>query len=113
MRQRSVGIVLVLLFLGSAGATLAQGLTNATLRGRVTNEGQGLPGVTVMIASRSLQGSRTAVTSANGDYAFAGVPPGDYSVTFAIQAFKSVTRTVVLSAAQESRLDTVMSLAGV
>ena len=113
MRRRSISIVLVLLLLGSARATFAQGLTNATLRGRVTNEGQGLPGVTVTITSRSLQGSRSAVSSANGDYAFAGVPPGEYSVTFAIQAFKTVTQTVGLSAAQETRLDTVMNLAGV
>jgi outer membrane receptor for ferrienterochelin and colicin len=113
MRRPSFSIVLVLLLLGSAGAALAQGLTNATLRGRVTNEGQGLPGVTVTITSRSLQGSRTAVTSANGDYVLVGLPPGEYTATFAIQAFKTVTQTVALSAAQESRLDAVLSLAGV
>ncbi len=113
MRRPSLRIVLVLLLLGSAGAALAQGLTSATLRGRVSNEGQGLPGVTVTIASKSLQGSRTSVTTSNGDYAFAGVPPGEYSVTFAIQAFKTVTQTVALSAAQETRVDTVLSLTGV
>ncbi|MEO8585425.1 MAG: carboxypeptidase-like regulatory domain-containing protein, partial [Acidobacteriota bacterium] len=113
MRRRSFSIVLVLFFLGSAGATLAQGLTNATLRGRVTNEGQGLPGVTVTIASRSLQGARIAVTSSNGDYVLVGVPPGDYTVSFTIQAFKTVTQTIALSAAQETRVDAVMNLAGV
>ncbi|MCM3875693.1 MAG: TonB-dependent receptor [Thermoanaerobaculia bacterium] len=113
MRRRSLSIVLVLLLLGSAGATLAQGLTNATLRGRVTNEGQGLPGVTVTITSRSLQGARTAVTSTNGDYVLVGLPPGDYTVVFAIQAFRTVTQTLALSAAQESRVDAVMNLAGV
>lgn len=113
MRSRSLSIVLVLLLLVSAGAAYAQGLTNATLRGRVTNEGQGLPGVTVTIASRSLQGSRTAVTSTNGDYVLVGLPPGEYTVAFAIQAFKTVTQTIALSAAQETRIDAVMNLAGV
>jgi hypothetical protein len=113
MRRRSFSIVLILLFLVSAGAAFAQGLTNATLRGRVTNEGQGLPGVTVTASSRSLQGARTAVSSANGDYVLVGLPPGEYTVTFTIQAFKTVTQSLALSAAQESRVDAVMNLAGV
>ncbi len=113
MRRRFPSILIVLLLLLGAGASLAQGLTNATLRGRVTNEGQGLPGVTVTITARTLQGARTAVTSTNGDYVFVGLPPGDYSVTFTSQAFKTVTQTVALSAAQETRLDTVMNLGGV
>jgi outer membrane receptor protein involved in Fe transport len=113
MRLRSPGLLIVLLLILSAGASFAQGLTNATLRGRVTNEGQGLPGVTVTITSRTLQGARTAVTSTNGDYVFVALPPGDYTVSFAIQAFKSVTQTIALTTAQETRLDAVMSLAGV
>ena len=65
-----------------AGIALAQGNPTSTLTGRVINEGQGLPGVTVNVKSPTLQGTRTAVTSVNGDFVLPQLPPGDYTVTF-------------------------------
>ncbi len=112
MRRFLVPLSLSLLLLGALGA-FAQGVTNATLRGRVTNEGQGLPGVVVSIKSPALQGTRAAPTSANGDFVFPGLPPGEYTVTFTLQGFKTEARTVPLTVGQEARLDAVLSLAGV
>jgi len=56
------------------GATEAGGTAGATIRGRVTFAGYGVPGVTVKL------GTHTAVTDAEGIYEFWGVEPGRYIV---------------------------------
>ncbi len=111
--RRPLRLLLALALSVAAGAALAQSVTTATLRGRVTNEGQGLPGVLVSITSPALQGARTAPTSANGDYVFPGLPPGTYTVTFTLQGFKTETRTTPVAVGQEARLDAVLGLSGV
>ncbi len=113
MRRAGFRVFLVLAFLASSTAARAQSVTTATLRGRVTNEGQGLPGVVVSLRSSALQGERTAPTSANGDYVFPGLPPGEYTVTFTLQGFRTETRTKAVTVGQEARLDAVLGLAGV
>ena len=113
MRRTGTRVVLVLFLLASAGALFAQSVTSAALRGRVTNEGQGLPGVLVTVKSVALQGARTTSTSSNGDYVLPGLPPGEYTVTFALQGFKPEVRTQPVTVGQEARLDAVLSLAGV
>jgi len=58
------------------------GQTTGTVEGTVTDQSNApLPGVTVELTSPSLQGSRTAVTSADGRYRFPSVPPGAYTIT--------------------------------
>ena len=96
-----------------AGVAFAQGNPSATLTGRVINEGQGLPGVTVTVKSPNLQGTRTAVTSVNGDFVLPQLPPGDYNITYTMSGFQTVTRQVKLSAAQTSNVQVTMSLAAV
>lgn len=113
MRRSGLRLVLVLVFLSISGAAAAQSITTATLRGRVANDGQGLPGVLVTVRSNALQGARTTSTSANGDYVFPGLPPGDYTVAFALQGFRAETRAVAITVAQEARLDAALVLAGV
>ena len=103
-------LVVAVLF---AGIALAQGNPTSTLTGRVINEGQGLPGVTVNVKSPTLQGTRTAVTSVNGDFVLPQLPPGDYTVTFTMSGFQTVSRQVKLSAAQTTQVLTTMSLASV
>ncbi len=105
---------LALAVLVTTGATaLCQSITTSALRGRVTNDGQGLPGVSVEVASPALQGTRTAFTSTNGDYVFAALPPGGYTVTFKLQGFETLTRQANLSTAQQATVDAVMNVAGV
>src|SRR5947199_1813334 len=55
--------------------------TTGTLVGTVTSGGSPLPGATVTVASPALQGVRTTVSGANGDYSVPALPPGKYSVT--------------------------------
>ena len=101
------------ILLAAEGVLLAQGITNSALRGRVTTEGQGLPGVAVELTSPTLQGTRTAYSTANGDYVFVGLPPGDYTVSFKLQGMVTVTKTVTLTTAQQATLDAVLKLSGV
>src|SRR5450631_776983 len=115
MIRRSLGLkfIAVVLLLCSGSLALAQGLTNSGLRGRVENENAGLPGVVVVVKAATLQGERTASTTANGDYGFAGLPPGEYTVTFKLSGFETVTRAVTLRAGQQESLDAKMVVSGV
>ena len=57
------------------------------------NTGGVLPGVTVEAASPALiEGSRIAVTDAQGRYAFTALRPGAYTVTFSLSGFTTVVR---------------------
>jgi outer membrane receptor for ferrienterochelin and colicin len=105
--------VAVLAIVLSGGSAAGQGLPSATLTGRVTQAAQALPGVTVTARSPNLQGSRSATTTLNGDYAFNNMPPGEYTITFELSGFQTVTRAVRLAASQKVDVDAAMSLAGV
>ncbi len=93
-----------------AGVATGQGLPSATLTGHVTTGDTSLPGVAVTVKSPALQGSRSTVTTSNGDYAFNSLPPGDYTVTFEQSSFQPVSRTVRLAGAQKERLDASLSV---
>src|SRR5512140_2412984 len=97
-RFLSVFVAVALLVVGATAN--AQGLPTATISGRVINEGQGLPGVSVTATSPALQGSRTTVSGSNGSYAFVNVPPGAYTLTFALSGFQPVKKSVQAGASQ-------------
>lgn len=87
--------------------------TTGTLTGSVTLDGEPLPGVTVTITSPSLQGTRVAVTDANGNYQFPALPPGNYNVRFNMEGMNDVTQNVRVSVASTSRADAIMQLSAV
>ncbi|HTQ78725.1 MAG TPA: carboxypeptidase-like regulatory domain-containing protein, partial [Thermoanaerobaculia bacterium] len=107
MRLRNVLLCLACALLLALPA-LAQ-IPTATLRGQVSNENKGIPGVTVSVTSVNLQGTRNTVTTSNGDYLLPLLPPGDYKVRFELQGFQAVERSVTLAAAQVTPLDISMS----
>ena len=73
--------------------TAAAQVPTGTISGRVTSsDGLALPGVTVTATSPSLQGERTIVTTANGDFILPLLPPGDYRVMFELSGFQATTR---------------------
>ncbi len=103
MRKPSAFLAAVGLFL-AAGWVWAQA-TTAGLTGTVTSDGKPLAGATVTVSSPSLQGTRKTVSGPNGVYNFAGLPPGDYTITYELQGLKTVTRKVRLLLAETTRSD--------
>jgi hypothetical protein len=77
------------------GPAFAQsvGATTGAINGRVADTSGGvMPGVTVTIASPSMQGTRTAVTDQDGSYRFPAIPPGEYKITYELAGFSTVNR---------------------
>lgn len=95
-----------------AAPVLAQ-IPTGTLTGKITNDGQPLPGATVTAKAPQLQGARTATTGANGDFALPNLPPGEYTVSIEMSGFAKATRTVKLGAAQVERVDVPLSVQSV
>src|SRR3989441_2509500 len=100
------------LILATAAGAAAQGNPTGTISGHVADpDGLAVPGATVTAASPALQGVRTAVTSANGDYIIPFLPAGDYDVTFELQGFRGVTRKVSVKMAATRSLDVTLAVA--
>lgn len=106
---RAIALALCVVCLLTTVAAWAQ-IPTGTVTGKVTSDGQPLPGVSVTAKSPRLQGSRTVVTSGAGDYAIVNLPPGDYTLEFSISGFKTLTKPAVIAAAQSVSLDAAMSL---
>src|SRR6266508_1620524 len=76
-----------------AVASFALAQTTGEIRGQAKDStGAVLPGVSVEVKSPALQGTKTAVTGPDGTYRVSLLPPGEYSVTFSISGFGSVSR---------------------
>jgi outer membrane receptor protein involved in Fe transport len=110
MRRSSVLPVftLVLLFAGFASAASAQ---TASVRGRVVDpSGAPVAGATVNL--RSAAGlARQAPSAADGSYAFAAVPPGDYELSAAAQGFRAEPARVTARAGDALDADIRLALA--
>ncbi|HVN74747.1 MAG TPA: TonB-dependent receptor, partial [Thermoanaerobaculaceae bacterium] len=108
MRRMMRGVVFGLLLGLLALPLAAQVVPTGTLSGHATDGKDALPGVIVSVSSPNLQGIRTTVTNANGDYMFAFLPPGDYKVKFDLQGFQSIETAIRINAAQIQRVDATM-----
>jgi len=85
----------VIMTLCIAAGAAAQGNPTGTIRGQVVDpDNLPLPGVTVTAASPALQGTRSAVTSANGDFIIPFLPPGEYTVTVELDGFQPQKKVV-------------------
>ncbi len=114
MQNKRIWLVLLLLPLLVASQVWAQGIPTGTLNGKVADQdGIGLPGVTVTAKSPALQGTRSAVTSVNGDYVLPNLPPGEYTVTFVMPGFQTVTKAAKVAASQQIPLAAKMSMQAV
>jgi Carboxypeptidase regulatory-like domain/TonB-dependent Receptor Plug Domain/TonB dependent receptor len=86
-------LVFSLCFLLIAPA-LVFGQTTGRIEGTVSDtDGKPIPGVTVEATSPNLQGTRTSVTSGDGRYRFASLPPGVYKVTASLSGMGSVEKS--------------------
>jgi hypothetical protein len=87
-------VVLYVLVWGVSVPAWAQvSATTGSINGKVSDATGGvLPGVSVTISSPSMQGTRVAVTDADGNYRFPAVPPGEYRIAYELVGFGSVIR---------------------
>ena len=112
MKRRVFAFVLAVLCL--AAPVLAQGQQSGTLVGRLSSSDTlSLPGATVTVSSRSLQGERTTVTDINGVYSFPGLPPGTYTVRFEMDGMSTVERTAAVPLGGTVTMDQILSIAPV
>jgi hypothetical protein len=109
---------LALFLLAAAHLTAVQPVLAQTpsgnISGRVTSsDGLPLPGVTVVVNSSSTPGARTAATSVNGDYLLPLLPPGTYTISFELEGFQTLKRSLNLAGTQNATVDLTMSPAAV
>lgn len=91
-----------------AGSVFAQ--QTGSISGKVTTpDGEGLAGVAVEATSSVLPRARTTVTSANGDYRLPLLPPGDYTVTFAMDQMATASRSAQVLLQQETYINVNLS----
>jgi hypothetical protein len=102
------GVLAAAVLLAPAHSLHAQTPTG-TITGRVNDSGGlAVPGATVTIASPNLQGTRSTVTSANGDYIFPGLPPGAYTITVELSGFATTKQARTVGAGQPVQLDVTL-----
>lgn len=76
-------------------------------------DGTLLPGVTVRLAGEGLiQKEITQTTDARGTYRFNNVPPGNYTLTFSLDRFRSKQVAVTVNVGRTSAIDEMLTLAG-
>ncbi len=110
MRLR-VLILTLILSLAFTGVVLAQSGTHGKVSGTVTsNEGDGLPGVTVTASSPSLQGTRVTQTGSSGGYVFPSLSPGEYTLTFELEGFDPVVQQLKVSVQQLTGASIILGL---
>jgi hypothetical protein len=104
VRAAAALLLLALGFVHSAAQT-----PTGAISGRVTDSGNlAVPGATVTIESPNLQGTRSTVTSANGDYIFPSLPPGPYTVTVQLSGFGTVKQARDVGAGQPVEVDVTL-----
>lgn len=108
LRAVCILVAMALVLTSAAMAQVTAGQTGA-LQGTVRLQDAPAPGVTVTVTSPAMQGARSAVTGATGDYILRALPPGDYKAVFTLQGMKEEDRTVTVSLATSTRLDLTMS----
>src|SRR6202035_5368720 len=75
-RLTFVALALALLLIPNFGMAQTSRTTGALIGIVTDGQGNPLPGVTVTVTSPQLQGARTAVTDAKGEYILPTLPPG-------------------------------------
>jgi hypothetical protein len=106
-------IALGILALAVPTFLLADATQVGTIKGRVLDEsGAGVPGATVEIVSGDKGFRRSQTTSATGDYTFAALQPGPYSLRASLSGFQSVEKTNnIVETGKTTEVDVTMRLA--
>ena len=95
-------------------ARAQQGVSSATLAGRVEDAGgAAVGGATVVVAHLDTGGRLTAVSDGEGRYRFAYLPVGAYRLRAECPGFAAYSRELVLTLGQAADLTVRLSVAGV
>jgi hypothetical protein len=71
-----------------------------------------LPGVTVTATADVLPSPRETVTGAAGEYRLPALPPGNYTLTFALSGMQTVTRHARVQLEQDTVADVTLNIQG-
>jgi len=104
-KKRRMYLVGLMVCLMAAGAAMAQSTRGGIVGTVVDAMGVPLPGVTVVLTSPDMQGTRDAITDASGGFRFVLLPVGTYKLVFALDGFQTVEQTAV-----KVPLETVITL---
>lgn len=111
MRLRSIA-VLVVLFCGSCLGPIYAQISNATIKGTVTDSlGGVLPKSTIELTNSGTGEHRRLEGSSEGTYVFSALPPGEYSVKVTAAGFSDWAGQLILRVAQEAVIDVTMQAA--
>src|SRR5476649_1101798 len=99
MRIRTGVVLCALLLLFTRGAS-AQSFQGG-LRGALKDSGGVIPGVEVTLTNESTSIKRSSITNERGEYVFAAVEPGTYSVKATLQGYKTVDRGAIRIGTQQ------------
>ncbi len=115
MRWRTCIAIALTSLLVVAGLATAQ-QQYGTLTGTVSDASGGIvPGATVTITSSALiGGSQTQVAGGTGAYAFRSLPPGEYSATYELAGFSTLTQEgVVIAVARVTTVNVALTVGAV
>jgi hypothetical protein len=107
-------VVAAVLLLPLVASAQTVGATTGAINGKVVDSSDSvLPGVTVTIAAPQMQGTQTAVTNAEGNYRFPGIPPGTYTVRYELPGFGTIVREGIrVTLGFTATLNVTMSVSG-
>src|SRR5438876_2044653 len=89
--------------------------SSAELRGTVIDPtGAVLPGVSISLLNKGSHQERRQLTDSNGNYVFASLPNGDYSLTAELSGFKAQIRDgIALQVGQRVNLDLALEVGSI
>ena len=91
MRFRATLMLGALLVVTTAGAVFGQGFQGG-LRGSIKDAGGVIPGVEVTLTNEQTNVKRSVVTNERGEYVFANIDPGTFTVKATLQGYKTADR---------------------
>jgi len=93
-KPRCIFLLFAFIFLFWA---LSYAIETGEIKGKVVDEnGEALPGVEITAKSPHLQGIRSVLSTANGDFSFPLLPVGRYTLTFKLEGFNPVIQENVI-----------------
>lgn len=98
-------------FCACASAQLFPGRVTGTVR---DSQGAAVPGATLSLTNASTGQQRSAVTGANGDFNFPGLPLGTFQLTASKAGFQTtIVKDIVTSQGQVNNVDPVLAVGSV